>query len=351
MGYRSRLDRLRVLKVLMQQADRVVLHIHPDDAVSVAAAHRAQHSDLRFLNHADHVSWVGAGLPMHVLHLRPAGRRLASARRGVAESAGSILPIPLTRPARIDKGAARMELGFGAYETVLLTVASGYKFGPVGDRSLQGLFQALLQRRHIKLVAIGPDKGHPVFAPLAEAFPGRVLLPGVIQHPETFRAAADVYLDSYPFCSPTSMFESALMGTPIVAYQPGFEALEVLYSECPGLCPDDYAAADLIRLQEVFERAAYDGVFRDEVAARMDLGFKPNLAGGWRQSLEDNLSTCHLQKDWQGRELEPESLDLDVVLAGLGADPLKRPTLKRWCALGWTGPFIPLVEQARSLQL
>jgi len=244
-----------------------------------------------------------------------------------------------------------MELGFGAYETVLLTVASGYKFGPVGDRSLQGLFQALLQRRHIKLVAIGPDKGHPVFAPLAEAFPGRVLLPGVIQHPETFRAAADVYLDSYPFCSPTSMFESALMGTPIVAYQPGFEALEVLYSECPGLCPDDYAAADLIRLQEVFERAAYDGVFRDEVAARMDLGFKPNLAGGWRQSLEDNLSTCHLQKDWQGRELEPESLDLDVVLAGLGADPLKRPTLKRWCALGWTGPFIPLVEQARSLQL
>jgi len=351
MGYRSRLDRFKVLKDLMQQADRVVLHIHPDDAVSVAAAHRAKHSDLRFLNHADHVSWVGAALPMHVLNLRPAGRRLASMRRGIPESAGSILPIPLTRPTRIDKGAARKLLGFGAHETVLLTVASGYKFGPVGDRSLQGLLQTLLQSPHTKLVAIGPDKGHPVFASLAEVFPGRVLLPGVIQHPEAFRAAADVYLDSYPFCSPTSMFESALMGTPIVAYQPGFEALEVLYSECPGLCPNDYAAVDPSGFQAVFEQAAYDGVFRDEVAARMDFGFKPYLAEGWRLSLAENLSTCHLQEDWQGGEMEPERLDLDVVLAGLGADPLKRPPLKRWWALGWTGPFIPMMEQARSLLL
>ena len=47
--------------------------------------------------------------------------------------------------------------------------------------------------------------------------PGRVLVPGAQPDPSVHLDAADIYLDSFPFSSITSMLEAATRDVPIVA--------------------------------------------------------------------------------------------------------------------------------------
>ena len=76
----------------------------------------------------------------------------------------------------------RRQLGIGASEILMLTVASGYKYNPVEGRSLFDVLDQLLARPNLKIMAIGSDPGHPVFAPLEERHPGKGPDPGQYPH-------------------------------------------------------------------------------------------------------------------------------------------------------------------------
>jgi glycosyltransferase involved in cell wall biosynthesis len=332
------LDKVARLIGLFRDARRVVLHIHPDDAVTVAAAHRVPDADIRFVNHADHVGWLGAALPMTLLNLRQVGKRLAATYRGIPESTSDVLPLPITPLAPPDRESARRELGIEDGEVVLLTIATGYKFLPSGNRSLQPALDAVLGRPEVRLIAIGPSPDHPVFRYLAERHPGRVQALGVIPKPDLHRAAADVYLDSYPFCSPTSMLESASLGTPVLSFQPDFDELGILYSECPGLERASYAAETAERYAELLHALVDDPTHRLAVAESIRTGMTVHRPDSWRDALRRHLQTRATPAAWSGAGTEPRSGLLNHVLAGIGRDPRKRPKLKRWFVLGPTGP-------------
>ena len=80
-GVNRRTSKVARLMELFRSAKRVILQIHPNDACSVAAAYRVPGVDIRFLNHADHVAWLGAGLPAALLNLRHRGTQLAGRAR------------------------------------------------------------------------------------------------------------------------------------------------------------------------------------------------------------------------------------------------------------------------------
>jgi hypothetical protein len=337
-GRVSRLDRTSRLVGLFRDAGRIVLHIDPDDAVSVAAAHQAAGADIRFVNHADHVAWLGASLPMTLLNLRQAGKRLAANHRGIPEAMSDVVPLPIPTPQRIDRGEARRRLGIGQDEVVLLTIATGYKFLPVEGRSLEPALDAVLRRSGVRLIAIGPDMNHPVFSMLASQHPGRVHAVGVIPQPDVYRAAADIYLDSYPFCSPTSMLESANLGTPVLSLQPDFEELGILYSECPGLGRDAYAAETADGYVDLLDRLVLDPGHRRAVSESIQIGMDIHRPESWRNALRHHLARTPSPLLWAAAGLEPRMGHLNAVLAGLGKDPFRRPKLKRWLILGPQGP-------------
>ena len=316
----SRRARVAHLRNLFHVARRVILHIHPDDACSVAAAYRSPHAEIHFLNHADHVAWLGAGLPVVLLNLRHRGTRLAEARRGIAAAACGVVPVPITRPADMDRREARQSFGIGDQECLVLTIASGYKFNPVGSRSLFEPLDRLLRRWDVKLMAVGVDARHPVFGPLAERHPGQVLCMGTVPSPTRHRAAADIYLDSYPFCSITSMLESAALGTPVVAYQPDPEELEILYSECPWLPADRHPARDVGHLVELLDALIDDRSLREEFAVRTIGGMEQHSPRAWRAAVQRHLARDFAKTPWRKPDRPFRDGLLDQVLSGLMGD-------------------------------
>lgn len=347
-GILSRQARAEHLAGLMGEAGVVVLHIHPDDAVTVAAAHQVPGVDLRFLNHADHVAWLGAALPAVFLNLRQAGVRLCAARRGIPPSCCDVVPIPIPDPPKIDRAAARARLGVDEREVLLLTVATGYKYLPIEGRSLEGSLTRALERPEVRVMAVGPGPEHPLFGRLAARFPGRVQALGVLPDPSVHRAAADVYLDSYPFCSPTSMLESAALGTPVVSLQPDRDELEVLYSECPGLPREVYAAEDEEAYQRILGALLSDPVLRDRRKVEQRDGMAIHFGTVWREALAAHLARTFERRPWDGSSLRPREEHLDALLAGLGQDPRYHPKLKRWRNLGIRGPLAVLLERVRT---
>ncbi len=334
----SRQDRTSQLMGLFQEARRVILHIHPDDAVSVAAAHQVPGADFHFLNHADHVAWLGASIPMTLLNLRQAGKQLAASRRNIPGSVSGVVPLPIPAPRPVDREAARRQLGLAEDEVLLLTIATGYKFLPVEGRSLEKALDRVLRRPRVRLIAVGPDREHPVFSRLERDHPGQVSALGVMSNPDVYRAAADVYLDSYPFCSPTSMLESANLGTPVLSFQPDPQELGILYSECPGLERGAYAAGTVEGYVELLERLVADPRHRRSVSESIHQGMEIHRPEAWRSALALHLDRSFPTQAWSGDGLAPRRGYLDAILAGLGKDPLRHPKLKRWFILGPQGP-------------
>lgn len=349
-GLRRHADRAAVLAAMMTAAARVVLHIHPDDAVSVAAAHRAAAAgaDLRLLNHADHVAWLGAALPITLLDGRPAGRRLAASRRGIPESHSDIVRLPLTPFTLPPRAEARAALGLADRDVLLLTIASRFKYGPIEGESLEAPLALALRRPEVRLVAIGTGQRHPLFARLARRFPGRVQAHGVIANPAAFRAAADVYVDSYPFCSPTSMLESALQGTPVLAYQPDEPGLDVLFSECPGIPREAYAAPTPEGFAALLDGLLDDPARRAEVSQALRAGMKVHLLETWRPAMEAHLRRRLGGPGWRADAVPYRTDTIDALLAGLGRTPRWRPGVLQWLlAMGPRGAAAALAERVR----
>ncbi|HJW09834.1 MAG TPA: hypothetical protein VJ483_09385 [Holophagaceae bacterium] len=328
-GVRAGLDKVATLRALMESAKRVIFHIHPDDAASVAAAHQARGVDLCFLNHADHVAWLGASLPAMLLGGRSGGNELAVMRRGIDASMCGYVPLPLTEPVPQDRRAAREQLGIGDSEVLLLTLASGYKYLPIEGRSLLEPLSLALRRPETRLMAIGPDPSHPVFTELARRHPGRVQALGVVPTPDLHRAAADIYVDSYPFCSTTSLLENVLLGTPVVAYQPDPEELGIFYSDWPNLPRSLFGAPDPETFAAKVDALAASASTRRDLGERMRQAVQIHLSTPWQEAMLALQKRTFTPVTWSGR-IPVEEGPLDRILAGLGKDPFRYPKLARW---------------------
>ena len=200
--------------------DLLALHIHPHDAVGVAAlSGLGNRPRTLFVNHADHVFWLGLGATDQLVNPRPASDTIASSRRTGSREGFVRLVLPLddpesAGPAGID---LRSMLGINASDPVLATIAHPYKYSSTTEPTFATLArEALAQVPAAHVVAVGPtpeDRGWEV---LHRSFPTRVHLLGTT--PEYFAVlqAANVYLDSFPFTSITSALEASLQGVPVV---------------------------------------------------------------------------------------------------------------------------------------
>jgi hypothetical protein len=143
-------------------------------------------------------------------------------RRGVGVSRTVTIPLPLDPIVRTQsRPAAKAALQITSESTVLLTIATAHKFADIGSESFTSVVARVLERdERAMLLAVGPDGAATHWANLATRFPGRVMTHGPTPHLGVFREAADIYLDSFPFGSPTSLFEAVLFGTPAVCMRP-----------------------------------------------------------------------------------------------------------------------------------
>lgn len=210
------------LRALGDSADVVVCHVHPGDpvpAIAFGAGYRG--APVAYFNHSDHLFWWAPTHATYVVEFREAGRSLTVNGRGYEPAA--TYELPLLVPAAGQDGSPvdlRRSLGFGADAVVAVTVARESKFQ---DTSIEPTFSQILSAAldrtpTLAFCAVGPTPDDSPWPSLLRRYPGRVRVTGPVRDPRPYLHAADVYLDTYPFSSLTSMLEASEAGLPVLMY-------------------------------------------------------------------------------------------------------------------------------------
>lgn len=296
----SLIARARALRRLARTGEIVVLHINPYDIVPlIAFADRRNLPPIALLNHTDHLFGLGVSTADLYVNQRESGAQLALTRRGVADERLALLPIVVPQPSRsMQRSEAKRRLGLPPDSLLLLSIARAEKYVPLsGSRAYLNdlvLPHAALPVLHrfpqAHLFVVGPPHTG-AWEAAAEATGGRVRAFGSRPDTALFYQAADVYLDSFPFTSITSLLEAGSYGTPLVGCFPYGAGARVLCADTPALRRTMIGATTSAEYHAAIERLLADAAYRAEMGALAAQGIARDHSGaGWQRWLSMTYS-------------------------------------------------------------
>jgi hypothetical protein len=321
----SLLRRVWKLANLARSYDVIVLHTHPYDVVPVLAL-GGPTSDTRvvLLNHADHVFWVGLTAATVFANIRVSGLNLAINRRGINSNSCTILPIPLNLPAaQTPRSEAKARLGFPPESIICLSVASPYKYEPLGALDfIETVVPVISDQSKAVLLVLGPSETG-AWATASSITNGRIRPMGLRADAKRFYEAADIYLDSFPISSVTSVLEAGQHSLPVVSLRAHLGDAAVLCSDSPGLDggmdqvskPADYTA--------MLARLLNDESYRSTLGTRLRKSVEKFHSGRAWQSYCDDLYRLTLSGDNRPplTSTTDQCQSIDLLLASLHPEP------------------------------
>jgi hypothetical protein len=264
------LARARRLRSVAALADLVVLHLQTEDILPlIAFADGRGLGPVLFVNNADHNFWLGASVSDLVVNLRESGQRLSIDRRGTTSDRNVLLPILLDRRWRTqDRNEAKRKLGLNPDSVLLLSVARWPKYQPFGGVSYpQSHLPVLMQHREAVLWVIGPHQDKE-WRRAGEHTGGRVKAFGPRADTTPFYEAADVYVDSFPIVSITSLLEAGSYGVPLLSRYPYSDKCGILGADTPALAKCITRARTLDEYHSLLSRFIERKELREELGAR-----------------------------------------------------------------------------------
>jgi hypothetical protein len=279
----------RKLREIAQGHDAVVLHTYGQDPSPVMAfAEADKRPPVLLLNHADHLFWLGTSVADVVLNMRQAAQDLAIARRGVEPSRNIVLPTVVSTPVRTrTRAQAKRELGLAEDAIFLLSAARDLKYNTVDGVTFAATHVELLKKHpKAELLVLGAGE-RPDWAADKAAVQGRVRSLPATPDTRIYFEACDIYVDSFPFVSSTSMMEAAGLGAPLVSRFYGPDDARIFAINHPGIDrPTLHACTEAGYLAHL-DRLISDPDFRTakgEEARRSVLAH--HTAPGWAGFLE-----------------------------------------------------------------
>lgn len=256
------------LRKIANQADLVVLHIHNYDVIPIIAfARKEQSPPVIFLDHADHKFWLGISISDVFVSLRESGMRLLQKRRGIEADRSLLLPIIIESRQRVlSRAEAKQQLGLPEDSLLLLSVARVVKYETIDGISFADAHVPLLKRyEKVFLLIVGPGHREDWVTAIQQT-EGRIKVIGETPNTAVFYQAADIYVDSFPFVSNTSLLEAGSYAVPLVTRFPYSDASEILAADMPGL------TGNLIRVREIEEYIAVLSRLVEDEEFRLSLG-------------------------------------------------------------------------------
>lgn len=273
------------LRKLAAGYDAVVLHTHGDDVVAtIAFAEPGRHPPVILLNHADHLFWLGSSVCHLVINLRDAAHDLTIDRRGVATERNVIVPTliePIHRARTREQ--AKCEIGVSPDTTLIVSVARKVKYRSVNGVTFADMHAPVLQKfPNAQLLVVGA--GDPEdWAPARAATNGRISGLPEQNDPKVYFEAGDIYVDSFPFVSSTSMMEAACYGLPLLTLFTGEPEGRILAINHVGLVGTALTATSYTDYQEQLRRLLADPELRNNAAS----------------AAQSRVSTDHQMPRWQ----------------------------------------------------
>jgi glycosyltransferase involved in cell wall biosynthesis len=210
-------------KQAFSNADYVVLHVDCWNVMVPVAFGVEGGPPVLLNNHAAHVFWLGASVVDLVLNCRGSDLEIewTSRYRGIPRC--TTLPIPLPTPVhdgnRFDtetRRKAREQLGIPGDAVVVLSVGREFKYKPIPNLNFpEAMLSILKSCPNAYFLAAGPTMDQ-FWAAVNEKVGGRIKLLGLQRDVSTCHAAADVYVESFPFGSTTALLEAGSYGIPCV---------------------------------------------------------------------------------------------------------------------------------------
>jgi hypothetical protein len=180
---------------------------------------------------------------------------------------------------------ARRQLGIPEKDVVLLTIASGYKYTPLGEMDFEAVLAPVLrQHKNALLLVVGPNI-NSYWQEASRQAGGRIRLEGPQENVAVFYQAADIYLDSFPCGSLTSMIEAGSYGLPLISYCPHREIAPVICSDDVGLDANLIRETNLQDYQYTLSRLISDSDLRAQIG----------------QKLKKTIEAEHMEEDWRIR--------------------------------------------------
>lgn len=331
---RSLIARAAELRAMASGADVVVVYTHPFDVVPVIALAGARsRPPVLFVNHSDHCFWIGQAAADLVACIREQGRRISIDRRGLPADRCLVLPIPLDPADRLrSRDEAKGELGLSSTAVVLLSVAAAYKYEPIDSVDFLDLVTPVIDTHpEAVLLAIGPRGGR--WRDAEGRTGGRIRALGPQPSVQRFYEACDIYLDSHPVSSVTSLLEAASLGSPAMTLCPYDGGQAVLCSEDPGLSGLETRAITPTEYSSILAGLVEDAGLRSDLgttgAARIGAAHAVNRWRGEVEALYDRL--CHAERvdpDQGSDQTGPGTPGpLDEILCRIQSHPVLRPGL------------------------
>jgi hypothetical protein len=284
------------LRRLAMTADLVVLHTNPNDVIpTIALSDKANLPSVVFLNHADHVFWLGASVSDVVANQRMSGLVLSENRRGIEPEKNGLLPIVVDwAQRRLTHDEAKRSLGLPEDSVVLLSVARPHKYAQVDatrtrSRSLAfpDVFIPVLKKYpQALLLVVGPDHDSRWENAYRETN-GRIRALGVRKETDPYYQAADIYLDSFPVTSITSLLEAGSLGIPLVSCFPYSSEAGVLGSDTPGIDRHLIRVTSADEYEERLSQLIEDADYRRRIGSALQDDIKSVHSGeGWRSAMD-----------------------------------------------------------------
>jgi len=291
-------DRASGLIALGRRAERVVLHIHPDDLGAALAARvlRNEGHEVVYLNHADHVFGFGHGAASVVAEVSGFGWRLTAERRSARRQHFLGIPVPLP-PRQLAPNMAARAIAEGP----ILSIGSAGKYQPDRGLDFQAFLMTLMDRTDRPVELIGPRPEDHWWQPVLARHGNRLSLLGRLPYEEMRArlATASCYIDSFPVAGGTALTQGLMAGKTVFA--PPYPAA-------------GYSLADALRAPSV-------DAMTEQILAFLATGKEPAMQATIRDRIAAEFGTeaiaCRLARLEQGARDPPPS---DMLAAAQDLD-------------------------------
>lgn len=285
------------LRAKAAEADLVVLHVGNQDVVALLAlADKERLPPVLYVNHADHAFWLGTAIADLVVNFREGGRQLCITRRGVEPRRAGLLPLLVDMPQEgTTRDDARRTLGLPEDAVVLLSVARGFKFAPWQGQTYAAAHASLLSRHPEAILVVVGAAGHHDWSREAAQAGGRILSFPERDDAELFFRAADIYVDSFPYCSITSLLEAGMHGLPLVSRLPFSRHSDIAGAQVPGIAGTLFQAESIGAYEERLDALIADRAVRERIGMATREGIRRIHTGAaWQRALESTYRAAHL---------------------------------------------------------
>ncbi len=225
------------LRQLARQHDAVVLCIYGQDPVAVMAfAEPAKLPPILYLNHGDHLFWLGASIADVVMNMRDEAQKLSIARRTIAPERNVVVPTMVSPAVRTrSREDAKRALGMASDTILLMSAARGMKYRTVNGVTFAAPHVGLLKKYpKAQLLVVGAGE-RPDWQADCAAVEGRIQPLPETSDTYLYFEAADIFVDSFPFVSSTSMMEAAGLEVPLVSRFYGEPEARIFAINHPGI--------------------------------------------------------------------------------------------------------------------